>query len=128
MRGMFATGLALISVGFLSVTAQAERPTLHSDVFTVGAPSHCAGVNWCTTVARGAMAQSGFMHDPQVAPFPQNVSLIAGGNNEAVVEVLCVPLSPDQVQVGVFAASASPDRADFWRNTISQRMKGAGCL
>jgi hypothetical protein len=128
MHGKLAIGLALLAMSYLSVPAMADHPTLHTDVFTIGAPAHCGGVNWCTTVARGTMAQSGFMHDPRVAPFPQNVSLIAGGNDEAVVEVFCVPLSSTQVQVGVFAASNNRDRADFWRNTISQRMKGAGCL
>jgi hypothetical protein len=128
---MFRTlvlGSLLLAFGTLGSNAVAEPPTLHADVFEIGAPEHCGGTNWCSTVAKGAMAQSGLMSDPQVMNFPHQVTLVAGKNNDAVVEVLCVPLSPTEVHVGIFAASDNRDQADLWRNTMSQRMKAAHCL
>jgi hypothetical protein len=36
-----AAGLALLAVGYLSAPAVAGPPTLHADLFEVGAPDHC---------------------------------------------------------------------------------------
>jgi hypothetical protein len=118
----FKAILAVSAVIALSLPglASAQSPAMHEGSFTIGAPEHCGGHSWCSTVGRGAMTSEQINVTNSGNP-------LFGHKGSVTVMVLCEPQGNQSLAVVVAASMDSP-AAESIRNAVRTRMTKAGCL
>ena len=99
----------------------AAQVSMHWGTFSIGAPAHCGGHNWCSSVVGpDAMRREGLkVSNSGGTPVGQ-------GNNITVI-VLCHPQGNDS-GVAVVASSTNSATAERFRNAVRTHMTGARCL
>ena len=117
---LFVLMFAIVSL-CIADQANAQSPSMHWGTFTIAAPPHCGGHNWCSaTVAPSAMRDEG-LRVTVSGNTPSGV-----GRNVAVL-VICDPLG-NRSQVTVVASSMNSSVAERFRNNVRTRMVRARCL